>query len=125
MKLRRVFMSLLAPLGALLFSLVVASIALLVVGVSPFTAFAEMGKFAWSAASLVSISNRAVPLFLSGLAVAIGFKMGLFNIGVEGQYLLAAVFAAYLGAIVNLPPVLHVLFIILVAVIVGAGACSS
>jgi len=117
---RRVFMSLLAPVGALIFSLLVASIALVLVGFNPLTAFAEMGKFAWSPASLVSISNRAVPLFMSGLAVAIGFKMGLFNIGVEGQYLLAAVFAAYLGAVVNLPPVLHVLFIILVAMIVGA-----
>jgi len=118
--LRRMLMGLLAPIGALAFSFVVASVALLLVGVNPLTAFAEMGKFAWSEASLVSIANRTVPLFLSGLAVAIGFKMGLFNIGVEGQYLLAAVFAAYLGALVRLPPVLHVLFIILVAMIVGA-----
>jgi len=120
MNLRRLLLSLLAPIGALAFSFIVASAALLAVGVNPFSAFAEMGKFAWSTASLVSISNRAVPLFLSGLAVAIGFKMGLFNIGVEGQYLLAAVFAAYFGALVNLPPVLHVLFIVLVAMVVGA-----
>ncbi len=120
MNLRRFLLGLLAPVGALAFSFVVASGALLLVGVNPLSAFAEMGKFAWSEASLVSIANRAVPLFLSGLAVAIGFKMGLFNIGVEGQYLLAAVFAAYFGALVNLPPVLHVLFIVLVAMVVGA-----
>lgn len=120
MTFRRIGLSLLAPVSALIFSFLFASATLLVVGVNPLDAFAEMGKFAWSEASLVSIVNRSIPLFVSGIAVAIGFKMGLFNIGVEGQYLLAAVFAAYLGAQVNLPPVLHITFIILVAMVVGA-----
>ena len=31
-----------------------------------------------------------MPLYVAGVAVAIGFKMNLFNIGVEGQYLMAA-----------------------------------
>ena len=35
--------------------------------------------------------------FLSGLAVAIGFRMNLFNIGVEGQYRVAAFVAAAVG----------------------------
>ena len=44
--------------------------------------------------TMVDILNRATPLFLSGIAAAIGFRMNLFNIGVEGQYLLAALVAA-------------------------------
>ena len=44
--------------------------------------------------ALVVIVNRAIPLFLAGLAVAVGFRMGLFNIGVEGQYRLATIMAA-------------------------------
>ena len=40
--------------------------------------------------SLVSVFNRFIPLYISAIAVAVGFKMGLFNIGVEGQYLLSA-----------------------------------
>ena len=47
--------------------------------------------------------NRSVPLFLSGLAVSVGFRMNLFNIGVEGQYSVAAVVAAAAGAMVHLP----------------------
>ena len=35
-----------------------------------------------------------MPYYIAGVAVAIGFKMSLFNIGVDGQYLLAALFAA-------------------------------
>ena len=49
------------------------------------------------------IINRAIPLFLAGLAVAIAFRMGLFNIGVEGQYRLATIMAAAAGAAVSLP----------------------
>ena len=42
---------------------------------------------------MVVILNRAIPLFLAGLAVAVAFRMGLFNIGVEGQYRLATIIA--------------------------------
>ncbi|MDP8959219.1 MAG: ABC transporter permease [Actinomycetota bacterium] len=120
MTLRRFLLGMLAPTSALAFAFVVASLALLAVGVNPFSAFAAMGEFALSIPSFVSTMNRAVPLFLSGLAVAIGFKMKLFNIGVEGQYLLAALMAAYLGVQVSMPAPLQVTFIIAVAMVVGA-----
>ena len=59
-----------------------------------------------------------------GLAVALGFKMGLFNIGADGQYRIGALFAAAAGAAVTLPAPLHVLFVVLVAM-VGAGAYAA
>ncbi len=70
--------------------------------------------------SLIITVNNAIPLFVSALAVAVGFKMGLFNIGVEGTYLLAALFAAYVGAQFSVTPILHVTLILAVAVGVGA-----
>src|SRR4029450_7370327 len=69
---------------------------------------------------MVVIVNRAIPLSLAGLAVAVAFRMGLFNIGVEGQYRLATVVAAGIGAAVVLPGPLHILLIIAVAMAVGA-----
>jgi simple sugar transport system permease protein len=45
--------------------------------------------------------------------------MSLFNIGVEGQYILGAFIAAQVGAVVNLPPVLHVGLIVVTAMAVG------
>ena len=39
--------------------------------------------------NLVTTVNRAAPYYIAGVAVAIGFKMNLFNIGVEGQYRVA------------------------------------
>lgn len=62
----------------------------------------------------------ATPLILAGLAIAVGFRAGLFNIGGQGQVLLGAMWAGFIGYVMHLPPVLHVLL----AVIVGGLAGS-
>lgn len=41
---------------------------------------------------------RSIPFIIAGLAVALGFKGGLFNIGAEGQLYAGAIFAATVGA---------------------------
>jgi general nucleoside transport system permease protein len=119
-RLRRVFISVLAPLFALALAILISSLALFLIHENPLTAFRQMIDFGVQPDSLVFAVNSAVPLFLSGLAVAIGFRMGLFNIGVEGQYTLAALLAAYVGASVHLPGPIHVILILLVAMAVGA-----
>lgn len=121
MRLRALAIRLAASLLAVLFALVVAGAALLAIGESPIAAFGSMLSYGVRPESLISIANRAVPLYVSAVAVAIGFKMGLFNIGVEGQYRIAALLAAYVGGIVVLPPVLHVLLIVVVAMVVGGA----
>jgi simple sugar transport system permease protein len=119
--LRRIGNALLAPAIAAAVAILVSSIALLLSGNSPLTAFREMWQTLDSTESVVLIINRAVPYYVAGVAVAIGFKMNLFNIGANGQYTLAALFAAGWGAAVELPPVLHVAFILVIAMTVGAG----
>jgi simple sugar transport system permease protein len=110
---------LLAPIAAVGFALVVSGIVLKLSGNDPFFAFSKMWEFGTTEASIASIIDRSVPLYLSGIAFAIAFKMGLFNIGVEGQYTIAALMAAYVGAQLHLPAVLHVTAILLVAMAVG------
>jgi len=117
---KKILLSLLAPVSAILFALAIASIALLVVGRNPITAFTSMWDFATTSTSVASIVNRAIPLYISAVAVAIGFQMGLFNIGVEGQYLLAALFAGWVGGNLGLWAPLNIVIVILVAVLVGA-----
>lgn len=117
----RVLWSSLALTLAILTSLGITSIALLLTGNNPIDAFSSMLDFGFQRTSITEMFNRATPLYISALAVAIGFKMNLFNIGVDGQYRMAALWAAYIGAQVSLPPVLHVPFICLIAVLVGAG----
>jgi simple sugar transport system permease protein len=117
--LHRLWRTLEAPLAAAVVAILVSSVALLISGNSPVEAFVEMWKTIDSTESVVLIINRAVPYYVAGVAVAIGFKMNLFNIGANGQYLLAALFAAWVGAEIDLPAPLHVTVIMLVAITVG------
>jgi simple sugar transport system permease protein len=63
--------------------------------------------------------NTATPYYIAAIAIAITFRAGLFNIGVEGQLRLGALFGAYIGAMFVLPPVLHVLVIMIIAMTIG------
>lgn len=60
------------------------------------------------------------PLLFTGLANAIAFKTGLFNIGVEGQFTIGILVAAILGLIPGLPGFIHVIIVILGGMIGGA-----
>ena len=62
----------------------------------------------------------ATPLIAAGLAVAIPFRAGLFNIGAEGQITVAAIFAAYVGFALELPPVVHLVVAVLAGLVGGA-----
>ncbi len=117
---RNFLLSLIAPLAAVLVALVACSVLIVLsTDKTPLYVYGKMWEFGSTSASMGSAINRAVPLYLSAVAVAVGFKMGLFNIGVEGQYRLAALMAAWLGAQVVLPGPIHVGFIIVVAMIAG------
>jgi simple sugar transport system permease protein len=117
---QRLFYALAAPVTALVAALVVTALALLAGGHNPFVAYGKMVHYAASTDSVVVILNKSLPLFISGLAVAIGFRMNLFNIGVDGQYRLATIIAAAVGAQVDLPAPLQITLIMLVGMIIGA-----
>lgn len=68
------------------------------------------------AESLVS----ATPLILTGLGIALAFRSGLFNIGGQGQVILGATVAGFLGYALPLPPVVHMLVAALGGIIGGA-----
>ena len=59
------------------------------------------------------------PLLFTGVANAIAFKTGLFNIGVEGQFIAGMIGASVVGLIPGIPHVLHIILIILSGVICG------
>ncbi|MCZ2817046.1 ABC transporter permease [Modestobacter sp. VKM Ac-2984] len=122
--LRRLGLSLMAPAIAVVVALALSAAVIALIGQNPATAVRVMFDFGDSPAqqtqAIVVVLNRAVPLFLAGLAVSVAFRMGLFNIGVEGQYRIATVLAAGAGAAVALPGPLHLLLIVVVAMVVGA-----
>lgn len=100
-------------------ALVAAVPVLVISGASPLEAYrallsGSLGSRDAVAESLVT----ATPLLLAGLAVAVAFQAGLFNIGVEGQLVVGGLAAGAIGAEMSLPPGVH----LGVALVGGAAA---
>jgi general nucleoside transport system permease protein len=119
-RMTRVLLGLLAPVLALLAAFAITSVVLII-------ARDPVGQV-WStilavpeSRNMVNIVNNATVLYLSGLAVAVGFRMGLFNIGVDGQYRIAAFAAAAVAGEAWLPGALNTVLAVVVAVVVGAA----
>ncbi|GAA3243114.1 ABC transporter permease [Nonomuraea helvata] len=108
---------------AIVLAIAISSVAIIAAGASPLDAFAAFFDFGATPRAvsngIATFLNRAVPLFIAGLAVAVGFRMNLFNIGVEGQYRLAAIVAAYVGSTFQAPAPIQIAVIIVVAAAVG------
>lgn len=117
--LRRIMVGAAAPLLAIVIALVVTVIVLLSTGSSVSGFLGTI--FTWPGErNIVNILNNASILYLSALAAAIGFRMNLFNIGVEGQYRVAVFAAAAFAGQAWLPGVLNIIVSILLAMLVGA-----
>jgi simple sugar transport system permease protein len=117
---KSIWLQIAAPVLAVGFAVAVSALMLSFTEYSAAEVFDVILTQGFSRSYLVDTVNRAAPYYIAGVAVAIAFKMNLFYIGVEGAYRLAALMAAAAGAAVTLPPVLHVPFILLVAMATGA-----
>ncbi|WP_051967051.1 ABC transporter permease [Kitasatospora mediocidica] len=115
----RLILALAAPVLAIVISVLICSVLLATSGKNPIDAFHIMTNFASASDGQVKILNKATTYYLAGVAVAFGFRMNLFNIGADGQYRLAALFAAYVGGAVNLPSFIEIPLLLIVAMLVG------
>jgi general nucleoside transport system permease protein len=69
-----------------------------------------------------TLLSYTTPLILTGLAVAFAFRCGMFNIGGQGQYIVGAMVAVWVGTVwVDLPGVPHAVLAILLAMVAGAA----
>ena len=117
---------LMAPLGALLFTLLISALLVLWAGAPVGQTYALLlqGGFG-SVFALSETLTRAIPLMLTGLAAAVAFKARLFNIGAEGQLYVGALAAVAIGGLhggsgFDLPPVLLFVLMMLAAALAGA-----
>ncbi|MFD5076061.1 ABC transporter permease [Streptomyces sp. NPDC058371] len=116
----RVLLALAGPVIALVAAIALTSVVLLASGKSPFEPYSLMLQQASYSDVQVLIINQASMYYLAALAVAIGFRMNLFNIGVDGQYRLAAMMTAVVGAHIALPSFLQIPVLMIVAMCTGA-----
>lgn len=108
--------SILLPIAAVALALIIGAVLIRLDGKNPLTAYGALLDGAVGSKNAIARTlEKATPLIFTGLAVIVGMKAGLFNIGAQGQLLAGAVFAAWVGYHFDLPAILH----IPVALIVG------
>ncbi len=103
---RRVGRALAIPIGSVVFAFVVGGLIVAASGDNPFAAYRGLicggfGAFCTGGQiPALQISNTIVyviPLIMAGVAVALPFRAGLFNIGAEGQFLVGAIACTTIG----------------------------
>jgi simple sugar transport system permease protein len=115
--------TLLRGLAAVTLTSVMLVIVLAIAGHDPARALAALwnGSFGTWYAFTSGTLLRTVPLLLGGLAVAIAFRAGVMNIGVEGQLLAGATAATLIALHTNLPPLVAAGAATVAAALAGAG----
>lgn len=114
------------PIIAIILSFLVCSIFLKLTGKNPLDAY----KALWQG-SVYNSDNPGIgtfcntlleftPLALAGLAVGLGFKCGLFNIGAEGQIIIGAIAAVPVGMVPGIPAIIHIPLTLLAGALGGA-----
>jgi ABC-type uncharacterized transport system permease subunit len=118
-RLTKLVLAVSAPVLALVAAFAITSLVLLVAG-DPVIEVWDQILSVPETRNVANILNNATVLYLSGIAVAIGFRMNLFNIGVDGQYRVAVFVAAVVAGEAWLPGYLNTLLAILAAIACGA-----
>ena len=114
-------MSFTTKLIAILCGFIVATIVIAISGYNPFEAFGALFRGIFSKPKYISnVIIKATPIMITGLSVAFAFKVGLFNIGAEGQYIAGTIAATIAGILFDFPPVIQIPVVILCGMIGGA-----
>lgn len=111
----------LAPIWAILVSLLLCASLVAWAGASVPTAYGLLLKGAFGSSFAINETlTRSIPLIFTGLAVSIAFKAKFYNIGAEGQLYAGALAATFFGTgLITLPPLLMIPFLMI------AGACAG
>jgi len=107
--LRAIVLRAVAPLASIAAALAVSAVLIVIAGANPLQAYAAMFEGAvGGVASLSTTAVRMTPLLLTGLAVALSFRAGVFNVGAEGQLYAGAALATVVALLpLGLPSIVH------------------
>jgi general nucleoside transport system permease protein len=116
----------LALAAAFVFAGLVGSLIILAYHESPFNVYSIVWRFSTSRPSDVArVLVNATPLIFSGLALAVAFKAGLFNIGVEGQYIVGMMTATAAAITLRPLPAPLLLPLVVLAAVIGASVWAG
>lgn len=114
--------SVVVPFTAVASALVIIGILIFSLGSSPLIAFKALFEGAFGTTYDIATSlNRATPLILTGLGLAVAYSGNVFNIGGEGQILMGGLAATIVGVYVKgLPPYIHLPLALIAGFVGGA-----
>lgn len=131
---RRAAKAMALPLGSVILALLIGAVIFVISGTDPILAYQAMacGGFGIScfggetpALQIANTVSFLTPLILAGLAVAIAFRAGLFNIGVQGQLIVGAIFATIVGQRLGAWPSILLVPAVLLAGMVGGAVWAG
>jgi ABC-type uncharacterized transport system permease subunit len=118
------------PLASIVFAFLIGALVVMITGGDPVAAYQSLlcggfgvtcsGTGIYPAFQLSNTLVRAIPLVLTGIAVALPFKAGLFNIGAEGQLIAGAIATTLVGVACSAWPA-----IILIPLLLVVGALAG
>ena len=112
---------LISGLAGIVVALFIGAFIMLLQGYHPLTTYGAL--FSYSLGGLFPLAttlSNSVPLILTGLSASVAFASGPVNLGQPGQLLMGALFATVGGLYLNLPPILMIPALILLAILGGA-----
>lgn len=113
--------NILIPVIALLLGIIVGTIIMVVSGYDPVAAYTALWNGAFgSSYYLGEVIRQVTPYILAGLAVAFAFRVGLFNIGVEGQFIVGWLASVWVGLAFDLPKIILLPLSLLASMAAGA-----
>ncbi|MGH2562551.1 MAG: ABC transporter permease [Thermomicrobiales bacterium] len=120
-RIRALMPTVLSSVGAVAIALLVGAVFILISNDNPIDAYRALVEGAFGTRRAIGESLvLSVPLIFTGLAFAIAFRAGMFNIGAEGQFVIGGLAAGLVGAIDSgMPLVVHLPLAILAAVVAG------
>ena len=111
---------LLALIAALAIALLLGCLIIIGYGESPSVVYSSILRFSFGSAEGVGyVLANATPLIFSALAVAVCFKAGMFNIGVEGQYIVGMVVGAWSAVTLDFMPGPLLMFTVIAFSMIG------
>ena len=104
----------------LVLAFLLGALVMLVQGYNPLETYYHLFDYSLAPNKISYTLSNSVPLVLTGLSASVAFASGPINLGQPGQLLIGALFATVGGLYINLPPLLMIPVLLILAMIGGA-----
>lgn len=123
---RRIILTIIPPFAAIVLAFLLGGILILCLGKNPVEIFSRfISETLGNTYGIGQILFKATPLICTGLAAAISFRAGLFNVGAEGQLAVGAFVTAWVGFTFPALPGLILLPLCIIGGIVGGAVWGA